>query len=132
MEQQNPQYDRIRPAPSERFAGQSHLFDLNQALETLRSESHPGRDGHRQVTIFHRAPVSHVLFSFEAGGHLPTHSAHGAVTIHILEGRFAIDVEGINHELRAGQLLVLKPDLSHDVRAIEEGAMLLTVVMEKG
>ena len=131
-EQQSPQYDRLRPAPSERFAGQSHLFDLHRALETLRAESHPVRDGHRQVTIFHRAPISHVLFAFDEGGTLPAHSARGSVTIHILEGEFVLRVDDADHEMRAGQLLVLKPNIVHDVRALERGAILLTVVMEKG
>jgi quercetin dioxygenase-like cupin family protein len=131
-EQQSPQYDRLRPAPSERFAGSSHLFDLQRALAALRSESHPGRDGHRQVTIFHRAPISHVLFAFDEGGTLPSHSARGSVTIHILEGEFVLRVDGSDHEMRAGQLLVLKPDVVHDVRALEQGAMLLTVVMDNG
>ena len=71
-EQQSPQYDRLRPAPSERFAGQS------------------------------------------------------------LEGEFVLRVDDADHEMRAGQLLVLKPNIVHDVRALERGAILLTVVMEKG
>ena len=70
--------DRLREPPSERFAGTAHLFDLAEALRKLRSEDHPPKDGHRQITILHRAPVGHVLFAFEPGGRLAEHSARGA------------------------------------------------------
>jgi len=106
------------------------MFDVNEALATLRAESHPGRDGHRQVTIFHRAPVSHVLFAFDADGTLPAHRAHGVVTIHALQGSFVVRANDDDHVLESGQLLILKPDVVHDVRALEQAAMLLTVVME--
>jgi quercetin dioxygenase-like cupin family protein len=36
------------------------------------------------MTIFHRAPVTQVIFAFEPGGELADHAAHGLVTIHVL------------------------------------------------
>ena len=75
-------------------------------------------------------PVAQVLFAFEAGGELTDHSAHGLVTIHVLEGRLMVQADGHDHELGVGQVLILNPDVPHDVRAPEAGAMLLTVHME--
>lgn len=129
-QQENQQPDRLRPAPAERFAGQSHFFDLNRALGELRAEAYAAKSGHRQITIFHRAPVAKVLFAFDAGGALLKHSAHGLVTIHVLEGRLMVQADGHDHELNAGQILILNPDVLHDVRAAEASAMLLTVHME--
>jgi hypothetical protein len=85
-----PEADRLRTPPSERFAGPAHLLSLPQALAELRREAHPARNGHRQITVFHRAPVTQVLFSFDSGGHLDEHSASGLVTIHGLEGRLTV------------------------------------------
>jgi quercetin dioxygenase-like cupin family protein len=68
-----------------------------------------------------------VLFSFAAGGHLDQHSARGLVTIHVIEGRLHVAAGRGDHELEAGQLIVLDPDVPHDVRAGEASAMLLTV-----
>lgn len=119
--------DRLRPPPSERFAGSSHHFSLADALADLRAEDHPARAGHRQIALLQRPPVTQVLFSFEAGGHLDEHSAHGLVTIHVLEGELRVRAEGSDHELGAGDVLVLDPDVPHDVRAVERSAMLLTV-----
>lgn len=124
--------ERLRTPPLERFAGSSHLLSLGDALAELRAESHPARDGHRQITLFHRAPVTQVLFSFEAGGRIDQHSASGLVTIHVLEGRLSVEADGADHDLHASDVLVLDPDIPHDVRAPESAAMLLTVHLGKG
>lgn len=71
--------------------------------------------------------MTQVLFSFEAGGSLDQHSAPGLVTIHVLEGRLRVEACGTDRELRTGELIILDPDVPHDVRAAEEAAMLLTV-----
>jgi quercetin dioxygenase-like cupin family protein len=72
-----------------------------------------------------------VLFSFDAGGHLDRHSAQGLVTIYVLDGRLGIAADGVEHELRARELIVLDPDIPHDVRASEPAAMLLTVQLNR-
>jgi quercetin dioxygenase-like cupin family protein len=122
--------ERLRPHPSERFSGDSHVFDLSGALRELRAEAHPAHGGHRQVTIFHRAPVTQVLFSFEPGGELADHAANGLVTIHTVEGHLTVQAAGQPHELGAGMMIVLSPGVRHSVRAGETSAMLLTVHLE--
>ena len=119
--------DRLRPPPADRFSGESHEFDLGSLVTKLRSEDHPPRDGHRQITIFHRAPIAHVLFAFEPGGKLAEHTAPGEVTIHVLEGELHVQAEGREHRMRAGSILILGKDVPHDVRAAQTSAMLLTV-----
>lgn len=122
--------ERLRPHPAGRFAGESHLYDLGSALQTLRSETHAAQKGHRQVTIFHRAPVAKVLFAFDSGGELADHAANGLVTIHALEGRFHVKAAEQTHELKAGNVLVLDSGVRHSVRAEKAGAMLLTVHLD--
>jgi len=125
------QETRARTHPTERFAGDSHVFDLNAAILDLRAETREARHGHRQMTIFHRAPVAQVLFAFEAGGELADHAANGLVTIQVLEGRLAVQESGQTHQLQAGMMLVLSPGVRHSVRAEAVSAMLLTVHLEK-
>lgn len=122
--------DRLREPPVQRFAGDSHQLDLHQVLADLRAEEHEGRHGHRQITVFRRAPVTHVLFAFEAGGRLDQHSTSGLVTIHVLEGRMNVRAEGKDHELAAGGVLILSPEVAHDVHALEASGMLLSVHLE--
>lgn len=123
--------ERLRPHPDERFAGESHVFDLSEALKKLRAETHEGQRGHRQMTIFHRAPVAKVLFAFEAGGELADHAANGLVTIHVLEGSLTVQATQATHQLQTGMMVVLAPGVRHSVRAAAAAAMLLTVHMEK-
>jgi quercetin dioxygenase-like cupin family protein len=128
--QKSEPQERLRSHPSGRFAGESHAFNWGDIVGTLRTEAHPAERGHRQITIFHRAPVTLVVFAFEPGGELPDHTAHGLVTIQVLEGRLAVQADAQDHELRAGSILVLNPDVRHSVRALEASAMLLTVHLE--
>jgi len=129
-QQEDQQHDRLRSAPAERFAGEIHVFDLNEALQKLRAEAHAAESGHRQMTIFHRAPVAKVLFAFESGSELADHAANGLVTIHALEGLLTVQAAEQTHKLQAGMIVILSPNVRHSVRAEEASAMLLTVHME--
>jgi quercetin dioxygenase-like cupin family protein len=128
---EDPETGRLRTAPAERFAGSQHVFSLDQLLADLRSEAHPARGGHRQITLLQRGPVTQVLFSFEPGGRLREHSAAGLVTIHVLEGQLDVSAEGVASRLAAGDVLILDPSVAHDVEAAADSAMLLTVHLDK-
>lgn len=118
---------RLRPSPSERFAGPEHRIELASALDALRKEPHEGKDGHRQITVFRKGPLRLVLFAFEAGGTLPAHRAPGLVVIHVLRGTVSVRTPSETHDLTAGRILVLDPEVVHDVKAHEQADMLLTI-----
>lgn len=122
---------RLRPHPIGRFSPSQQMFDLKKSLEVLRGEAHEGAHGHRQMTIFHHAPVAMVLFSFEANGELADHAANGLVSIQALEGRLTVSAEEQTHELESGMMVVLQANVRHSVRAATASAMLLTVCLQK-
>jgi quercetin dioxygenase-like cupin family protein len=126
---ENPQ-PRMREHPATRFEGSQHVFDLNQLAQQLQSEAHGATQGHRQIAFGRYGAVTQVLFAFEAGGKMDQHAANGLVVIHVLSGALQIEAEGQNHDLQAGQVLMLAPDVRHDVRATEAALMLLTVHRE--
>lgn len=119
--------DRLRPPPSERFAGPEHRIELMAALEALRAEHHDSTERHRQISLFHKGPLRIVLFAFEAGAGLPAHRAPGFVVIHTLRGRIAVKTMNASHDLPTGQFVVLDPEVVHDVTAVESSDMLLTI-----
>ena len=123
-------HDRLRARPDERFAGNSRMFDVDASLRDLRAEAPPTQRGHRQITLFKQRAVTQVLFAFDAGSALANHVAHGLVTIHVVDGRLSVQADGQEHALSTGQLLILNPDVAHDVRAAEPSAMLLTVHLD--
>ena len=131
QEAQEPAADRLRMPPAERFAGTKHLFSLGEVLTWLRAEDHPARNGHRQVSLFHREQVTQVLFAFEADGYLKEHSAPGLVVIHALEGHLRVEAEGHKYDLPEDHELVLDPNVTHDVHATARSAMLLTVHLKR-
>jgi quercetin dioxygenase-like cupin family protein len=121
--------DRLRTPPSTRFAGPEHKIDFSTTLAKLRQEPHPGKDGHRQVTIFHSDTLRLVLFAFEAGGCLPRHHAPGVVAIQALRGELRVSTPDEIYELTEGQVVVLDPGVPHDVDATGEADMLLSIAM---
>ena len=120
--------DGRRQPPGERFAGPEHAIDLHAIALQLRTERTPGRDGHRQMTVFHKSPLSLIAFSFEAGGRLRDHHADAQVTIVAVTGLLDVTTANGVHRLPAGSLLVLDPKVTHDVHAAEPSEMLLVVV----
>ncbi len=123
----NNQQSRLREAPSERFAGKEHFFDLSARSADLARECHDGQHGHRQITLHHQGPVAVVLFAFEADGELKDHSANGLVTIQALGGALEVRTAQKNYSLTAGTMVMLDPKVVHSVRASEASQMLLTV-----
>jgi quercetin dioxygenase-like cupin family protein len=59
---------------------------------------------------------------------LDTHKAAGEVTLYCLSGRVTLFVEGVGHELSAGQLAHLPPAVPHAVRGIDDAVLLLSIV----
>lgn len=128
-QQESTPREQLRPTPMERFAGPSQVVDLGEASRALQAEAHSAHSGHRQITLLHHTPITQLLVAFEAGGALDNHAAHGLVTVQVLTGRLMIQADGHNHTLSAGHVLILQPDVLHNVRALEASAMLLTVCL---
>ena len=118
---------RLREHPVARFDGDHHVFDLNTITTDLQNEQHEPTDGHRQIALYHYGSVTTILFSFDEGGVLEEHQANGVVSIHVLDGAITVGVPEHSHELGAGQILVLSPNVRHDLRATQASRMLLTV-----
>ena len=64
-----------------------------------------------------------------AGKEIPTHKAKGELVVQCLEGKIAFTACGKTHELESGQLLHLPTGEPHSLRGIEDGSLLLTIVL---
>jgi quercetin dioxygenase-like cupin family protein len=130
MSDGDDQQDRLREHPRKRFSEPERLLDLDDAFDDLLSEDHGPVDGHRQIAIAHRRGMTLVLFYFEEGGQMPDHEVDGAVTIHLLDGDLEIHTDEREHHLQSGQMLILNPGVTHEVKAHRESKMLLTIGVE--
>ncbi len=88
-------------------------------------------DGGRSVEQVHGGHglrLRHVLVTLAADGALPEHDRPGEATLLVLRGRVLFTTAGgARWEGGPGELLVI-PDERHAVTALEDSALLLTIV----
>ncbi|HSJ06790.1 MAG TPA: cupin domain-containing protein [Longimicrobiales bacterium] len=102
-------------------------FDLQPLVRELRQDESYARSGRLGRTLAKSGRLRLTLVTLNAGIEVGTHHADSPMTIQLLEGRLGFRVEGNDHELRAGQVLFFGPGDAHDIRAMEESALLLTL-----
>lgn len=102
-------------------------FDLNAEADALRQE-HGWRDnGHSAKTLVKHHEQRIVVIAMKSGTRLTKHRAAGAVSIQVLSGRLEVHVGATTMDVRAGHLLALDRALSHDVEAIEDTNLVLSI-----
>lgn len=100
-------------------------FDLGAEIARLA----PGDNaaGRRAETLIKDDRFRVVLITMRAGSHLQEHTAPGPITIQALRGDFAVTVGDEESPLPAGGLISLAAGIEHAVRAVSDGAFLLTI-----
>ena len=100
-------------------------FDLTAEIERFRP--HDDASGRRAETLIKTDRLRVVLVTMRAGVSLDEHTAPGPLTIQALRGRFEVIVDASARELRDGGLIALAAGVRHAVRALDDGAFLLTI-----
>lgn len=100
-------------------------YDLAAEIERLA----PGDTaaGRRAQTLIKGDRFRVVLITMRAGSHLQEHTAPGPITIQALRGDFVVTVGEEESTLPAGGLVSLVAGIEHAVRAVSDGAFLLTI-----
>lgn len=107
-------------------------FDLAAEMERLKGGEHWAKDGRVSKTLVKHSDFRIVLMFMKAGTLMQEHKTDASISIHALSGRLLIKLDEQTVELPAGNLLVLEKSLSHDVKAIEESAFLLSISWPHG
>ena len=101
---------------------------LDIASELAGSRQHkPWQSGLYSKLLLKADDLRVLLIAMEAGAKLKEHHADGTVSVHALEGTSCIHEQGQTHHLCAGQILTLAPGIKHDLEALEDSALLLTI-----
>ena len=92
----------------------------------------PSTDESRPNAIVSRALLQSlemrvILFHFDAGQELTDHTSPHRAIVQILSGSCAFKLGEEWHDLKAGDLVHMPPDLPHAVRATTKFSMLLTL-----
>lgn len=106
-------------------------FNLAKEIEQLYQEETWLRTGHNSKTLVKQPDFRIVLIALKKGGHLEEHNADARISIHTLRGHVTLQIPGQTVDLPAGHLLALDRRIRHDVNAVEESAILLTITWPK-
>jgi quercetin dioxygenase-like cupin family protein len=102
-------------------------FELQAELHRLRMEDHPWEAG-RNTKILVKYPDLRILLAgLRAGTHVAEHRAAGSISLQTISGHVLIRAAGRVFDLPEGQLLALEPEVPHDVEALAENAILVTI-----
>ena len=83
-------------------------------------------------TLAQNPAVSVTLFAFDADTEIGTHDSTGDAMVLMLEGVGRFTVDGVDHEVRPGEVLVMPAKKPHAVYALTPMKWLLTVVFPEG
>jgi quercetin dioxygenase-like cupin family protein len=103
-------------------------FDL--AAEIARLAPGDAESGRRAETLIKTDRFRVVLIVMRSGAQLHEHTAPGPISIQALRGEFAVAVGDDESTLAAGGLVSLAPGVEHAVRALSDGAFLLTMAWD--
>jgi quercetin dioxygenase-like cupin family protein len=103
-------------------------IDLERELQQLRREDSWQREtGRSSKTLAKYPDFRIVLILMKSGTRMRQHRAEGRVSVQQLEGQVCVHLADQKVNVSAGHLLVLDCGVLHDVEALEESALLLTI-----
>ena len=111
----------------------SHSYvELDLPAEVVRLKNEPTwSTGQNARTLVKYGDLRVVLTALQSGARMPEHQTDGRLTVQLLSGHIQVRASGRTFNLRAGALLALDHGIRHDVTALEESALLLTIAWPK-
>ena len=101
-------------------------FDLTSEVDRLHRES-TWNTGQNARTLIKYDDLRVVVMALKAGSHIPEHKANGRISVQVLSGHIRLNASGRAFDLRPGSLLALDERAPHDLEALDESAVLLTI-----
>jgi quercetin dioxygenase-like cupin family protein len=102
-------------------------YDLGGQFSKLRADAPIRTHGRDSFTLVRDPGMDVVLTVLNAGTHLSKHIAPGPISVLVLEGRIAFTAHGQRLELGPHCLVTLPTHVPHEVEALEESAILITI-----
>jgi quercetin dioxygenase-like cupin family protein len=89
----------------------------------------PALAGARSHALFKSADLEVIRLVLPAGEGLPSHSVAGEITLQCIEGRISFTCGAGARELAPGQLVHCAAEEIHELRALEDSSLLLTIAL---
>ncbi len=103
-------------------------FDLEAQLARLRADAPIQAHGRDSLTLVRDSSLDIILVSLKAKARLPEHKAPGSISVLVLDGRIIFGALGERLELGTHGLLTLPARVLHEVEALEDSTILITIV----
>jgi quercetin dioxygenase-like cupin family protein len=84
----------------------------------------------RSHALFKSADLEVIRLVLQAGDGMPAHAVAGEITLQCIEGCIAFDCAAGLREIAAGQLVHVRADDIHSLRAIADSSLLLTIALK--
>lgn len=85
--------------------------------------------GAASAALFKAGDLEVIRLVLARGKSLPAHRVDGSITIQCIEGRIDVVADGRTIALAAGELVYLAGGVAHDVQAVEDASVLLTIAL---
>ncbi|HKJ01278.1 MAG TPA: hypothetical protein VJ997_02450 [Longimicrobiales bacterium] len=112
------------------LTGESLTFDLTGQIAELRADESYARSGRTGRTLLKDGRLRLTLTVIAEGVEVGTHHAVAPLTLQPLEGRLRYRVGDEHFEITRGELLFFGPGHAQDIRALEDTALLLTILSD--
>ena len=121
-----PQHEAHRRPHAPPMAESFMEFDLPSEIHRLKAET-TWSTGQNARTLVKYDDVRVVLMALQAKVRVPEHKTEGRISVHVLSGHIRLRASGRTFSLRTGGLLAIDQGVPHDLEALDESAVLLTI-----
>ncbi|MEO5947394.1 MAG: cupin domain-containing protein [Chitinophagaceae bacterium] len=118
-----------RPEGNRVLNAQLVEMNLNEFIDQLKTETTWAESDRNSVTIFKSETMRIVLMGLHQNAELIPHKANGVISVQVLEGKINFATEEKSSLLEKGQMIALKENITHSVKALTESFFLLTLAM---
>jgi quercetin dioxygenase-like cupin family protein len=124
--------EAVRTAPREDrvLAGPAITFSINDEIKRLKQEPEWLSGSRNSVTLVKTSNLSIVLTALRKNATLCGHEVDGPITLQVLSGAIVFGVSANPSTLKAGAVIALDKAIPHDVQAVEDSELLLTIVKD--
>ena len=70
------------------------------------------------------------LFAFDKDESLTEHTSPYEAVVYMVEGEMEIKIGGKPYNVKAGELIIMPPNVPHGLRAVQKSKMLLTMIKQ--
>lgn len=117
----------LRPEGERVLNGPMVITDLNKYISQIKSEKTWENSDHNSITIFKSNNIRIVLMGMHQDFLLKEHATNAEISVQVLEGDILFTADGDESKLSRGEMVSLQTKVPHEIKAIKESFLLLTL-----